>query len=77
MEIEHRYKGIRSPLKFKVSVFGCIRECVEARGKDFGFIAVDDGWKEAIETPEIRERYTHFVNSQETDSKLEFVELRK
>ena len=169
VEIEHRYKGIRSPHKFKGGVSGCIRECAEARGKDFGFIAVDGGWnvyvggnggatpkhalllaekvdqataikyvdrfimfyiktaaplqrtapwlekleggitylknvvindslgiakeldsemqalvdsykcewKEAIETPEIRERYTHFVNSQETDSNIEFVELRE
>ncbi|MGB6153289.1 MAG: nitrite reductase large subunit NirB [Pricia sp.] len=169
IEIEHRYKGIRSPHKFKGGVSGCIRECAEARGKDFGFIAVEGGWnvyvggnggakpkhaellaekvdketairyvdrfvmfyiktaqplqrtaswldkleggitylqnvvihdslgiaaeldaemqayvdtykcewKEAVETPEIRERYTHFVNSEESDSNIEFVELRE
>lgn len=169
VEIEHRYKGIRSPHKFKGGVSGCIRECAEARGKDFGFIAVEGGWnvyvggngganpkhavllaekvdkaaamtyvdrfimfyiktaqplqrtapwlekleggitylqnvvindslgiaaeldaelqalvdsykcewKEAIETPEIRERYTHFVNSEEPDSNIEFVALRE
>ncbi|NER16301.1 nitrite reductase large subunit NirB [Spongiivirga citrea] len=168
VEIEHRYKGIRSPHKFKGGVSGCIRECAEARGKDFGFIAVEGGWnvyvggngganpkhaellaekvdketaikyvdrfimfyiktaqplqrtapwldkleggitylqnivindslgiadeldremqalvdsykcewKEAVETPEIRERYTHFVNSEETDNNIEFVSLR-
>lgn len=169
IEIEHRYKGIRSPHKFKGGVSGCIRECAEARGKDFGFIAVEGGWnvyvggnggatpkhalllaekvdketaikyvdrfimfyiktaqplqrtapwlekleggitylqnvvindslgivdeldaemqalvdsyvcewKEAVETPEIRERYTHFVNSEETDNNIEFVSLRE
>ncbi|WP_299318139.1 nitrite reductase large subunit NirB [uncultured Maribacter sp.] len=168
VEIENRYKGIRSPHKFKGGVSGCIRECAEARGKDFGFIAVEGGWnvyvggnggatpkhalllaekvdketaikyvdrfimfyiktaqplqrtapwlekleggitylqnvvindslgivkdlddemqalvdsyvcewKEAVETPEIRERYTHFVNSEETDSNIEYVALR-
>jgi len=168
IEIENRYKGIRSPHKFKGGVSGCIRECAEARGKDFGFIAVEGGWnvyvggngganpkhalliaekvdketaikyvdrfimfyiktaqplqrtapwlekleggvtylqnviindsigivdeldremqalvdsykcewKEAIETPEIRERYTHFVNSEEKDENIEFVSLR-
>ena len=34
-------------------------------------------WKEAVETPEIRERYTHFVNSEETDNNIEFVSLRE
>lgn len=169
VEIEHRYKGIRSPHKFKGGVSGCIRECAEARGKDFGFIAVEGGWnvyvggngganpkpavllaekvdkkaaityvdrfimfyiktaqplqrtapwlekleggitylqnvvindslgiaaeldaemqalvdsykcewQEAIETPEIRERYTHFVNSEEPDGNIEFVALRE
>lgn len=169
IEIENRYKGIRSPHKLKGGVSGCIRECAEARCKDFGFIAVEGGWnvyvagngganprhaellaekvdkktalkyvdrfvmyyiktappltrtaawlekleggitylknvvindslgiaseldkemqfyvdtykcewKEAIETPEIRERYTHFVNSDEPDNNIEFVALRE
>ncbi|WKB82248.1 nitrite reductase large subunit NirB [Cellulophaga lytica] len=168
IEIENRYKGIRSPHKFKGGVSGCIRECAEARGKDFGFIAVEGGWniyicgnggatpkhavllaekvdkktaityvdrflmyyiqtaqplmrtaawldkleggidyikdvvindclgivdqldkdmqhlvdtykcewKEAVETPEIRAKYTHFVNSTEEDENIEFVALR-
>ncbi|MEP0214008.1 MAG: nitrite reductase large subunit NirB [Cellulophaga sp.] len=168
IEIENRYKGIRSPHKFKGGVSGCIRECAEARGKDFGFIAVEGGWnvyiagnggatpkhalllaekvdketaikyvdrflmyyiqtaqplmrtaawldklegginyvkdvvindclgivdqldvemqrlvdtykcewKEAIETPEIKAKYTHFVNSTEEDENIEFVSLR-
>ena len=44
IEIEERYKGIRSPHKLKGGVSGCIRECAEARGKDFGIIAVEGGW---------------------------------
>nr|WP_299070798.1 nitrite reductase large subunit NirB [uncultured Allomuricauda sp.] len=168
IEIENRYKGIRSPHKMKGGVSGCIRECAEARCKDFGFIAVEGGWnvyvcgngganpkhaelfaekvdketavkyidrflmyyiktapplirtaawlekleggitylknvvindslgiaeeldkemqnyadtykcewKEAVETPEIRSRYTHFINSDETDSNIEYVDLR-
>ncbi|WP_027137330.1 nitrite reductase large subunit NirB [Gaetbulibacter saemankumensis] len=44
IEIENRYKGLRSPHKLKGGVSGCIRECAEARGKDFGLIAVDGGW---------------------------------
>lgn len=44
IEIESRYKGLRSPHKFKGGVSGCIRECAEARGKDFGLIAVEGGW---------------------------------
>ena len=35
---------MRSPHKFKGGVSGCIRECAEARGKDFGLIAVEGGW---------------------------------
>ncbi|MEL6925383.1 MAG: nitrite reductase large subunit NirB, partial [Bacteroidota bacterium] len=44
IELEDRYKGIRSPHKLKGGVSGCIRECAEARCKDFGVIAVENGW---------------------------------
>lgn len=44
IEIENRYRGLRAPHKLKGGVSGCIRECAEARGKDFGLIAVDGGW---------------------------------
>ncbi|MEM1137232.1 MAG: nitrite reductase large subunit NirB [Bacteroidota bacterium] len=44
IKIEDRYKGIRSPHKLKGGISGCIRECAEARGKDFGIIAVEGGW---------------------------------
>ena len=40
IEVENRYRGLRSPHKLKGGVSGCIRECAEARG----LIAVDGGW---------------------------------
>jgi sulfite reductase beta subunit-like hemoprotein len=46
--LEHRYRGIRSPHKFKGGVSGCVRECAEAQGKDFGIIATDKGWNSAF-----------------------------
>ena len=44
IEVEDRYKGLRSPHKLKGGVSGCVRECAEARSKDFGIIATDKGW---------------------------------
>ena len=44
IEIENRYKGIRSPHKLKGGVSGCVRECAEAQAKDFGIIATEKGW---------------------------------
>ncbi|HTB78320.1 MAG TPA: nitrite reductase large subunit NirB [Polyangiaceae bacterium] len=44
VRIENRYKGIRSPHKLKGAVSGCVRECAEAQGKDFGLIATEKGW---------------------------------
>lgn len=44
IEVEERYKGIRSPHKIKSGVSGCIRECAEAQSKDFGIIATEKGW---------------------------------
>ncbi|CAK5272257.1 unnamed protein product [Mycena citricolor] len=44
VRLENRYKGIRSPHKFKGGVSGCVRECAEAQSKDFGVIATDKGW---------------------------------
>ncbi len=44
IELENRYKGLRAPHKLKSAVSGCIRECAEARCKDFGVIATSDGW---------------------------------
>ena len=44
VELEHRYKGLRTPHKMKFGVSGCTRECAEAQGKDIGVIATDKGW---------------------------------
>jgi nitrite reductase (NADH) large subunit len=44
LDIEHRYKGLRSPHKLKFAVSGCTRECAEAQSKDIGIIATENGW---------------------------------
>lgn len=44
IRIEERYRGLRSPHKLKSAVSGCIRECAEAKSKDFGIIATEKGW---------------------------------
>ncbi|GAL10027.1 nitrite reductase [NAD(P)H] large subunit [Vibrio astriarenae] len=44
IDIENRYKGLRSPHKLKFAVSGCTRECAEAQSKDIGVIATDNGW---------------------------------
>lgn len=44
IDLETRYKGLRSPHKLKMGVSGCARECAEARGKDAGIIATENGW---------------------------------
>ena len=41
IDLELRYRGLRSPHKLKSAVSGCARECAEARGKDFGIIATE------------------------------------
>jgi nitrite reductase (NADH) large subunit len=44
IELENRYKGLRSPHKIKFAVSGCTRECAEAQSKDVGVIATEKGW---------------------------------
>ncbi|MEV7415735.1 nitrite reductase large subunit NirB [Streptomyces sp. NPDC089919] len=44
IDLELRYRGLRTPHKFKGGVSGCLRECAEARGKDVGVIATANGW---------------------------------
>ena len=44
VELELRYRGLRTPHKFKSGVSGCARECAEAQSKDFGVIATEKGW---------------------------------
>jgi nitrite reductase (NADH) large subunit len=42
--LELRYRGLRAPHKLKLGVSGCARECAEARSKDVGIIATENGW---------------------------------
>ncbi len=44
IDLENRYKGLRSPHKIKFGVSGCTRECAEAQSKDIGIIATENGW---------------------------------
>lgn len=44
IDLENRYKGLRSPHKIKFAVSGCARECAEAQSKDVGIIATEKGW---------------------------------
>ncbi|MDQ2838946.1 MAG: nitrite reductase large subunit NirB [Actinomycetota bacterium] len=44
VDLELRYRGLRSPHKVKMAVSGCARECAEAQGKDVGVIATERGW---------------------------------
>jgi len=44
IELENRYKGLRSPHKLKMGVSGCTRECAEAQAKDIGLISTENGW---------------------------------
>jgi nitrite reductase (NADH) large subunit len=44
INVENRYKGLRSPHKIKMAVSGCTRECAEAQSKDVGIIATEKGW---------------------------------
>ena len=44
INLENRYKGLRSPHKIKFAVSGCTRECAEAQSKDVGIIATEKGW---------------------------------
>lgn len=44
IDLELRYRGLRAPHKIKMGVSGCARECAEARSKDVGVIATENGW---------------------------------
>jgi nitrite reductase (NADH) large subunit len=44
IDLENRYKGLRTPHKVKMAVSGCTRECAEAQSKDVGVIATENGW---------------------------------
>ena len=52
IELENRYKGLRSPHKIKFGVSGCTRECAEAQSKDVGV----DRYREGLEPLRLRQR---------------------
>ena len=56
IEIERRYRGLRSPHKLKSAVSGCARECAEAQSKDFGVIATENG----LESVCVRQRWAAY-----------------
>ncbi|MEN0003727.1 MAG: hypothetical protein AAF798_06275, partial [Bacteroidota bacterium] len=33
-------------------------------------------WKEVVESPALRDRFRHFVNSDESDDNIEFIPMR-
>jgi nitrite reductase (NAD(P)H) len=62
IQLEQRYKGVRSPHKIKGGVSGCVRECAEAQNKDFGLIAGTNGWNgERITGSLIYPKYSHAI----------------
>ncbi len=42
--MDDRYRGTNGPAKFKMGASGCPRNCAEATIKDFGAVAVEEGW---------------------------------
>jgi nitrite reductase (NAD(P)H) len=48
VELENRYRSIRSPHKFKSAVSGCNRDCAEFHSKDFGVLATPKGWNVVV-----------------------------
>ena len=44
IHIEESYRGIRAPHKIKSASSDCMRECAEARSKNFGLVATEKGW---------------------------------
>ena len=64
VQLEERYKGVRSPHKLKGGVSGCVRECAEAQSKDFGLIATDKGWNVRLQGSRIFAICAHSSNLQ-------------
>lgn len=44
IRLENRYRGLRSPHKFKIGSSGCARDCAESQSKDIGVMATPEGW---------------------------------
>lgn len=68
--LELRYRGLRSPHKLKLGVSGCARECAEARSKDVGVIATEEGWNVYVGgnggfTPRHAQRFAEDLSTEE------------
>ena len=71
IQVEDRYKGLRSPHKIKMAVSGCTRECAEAQSKDVGVIATEKGWNLYVcGNGGMRPRHADLFASDLTDEQL-------
>ncbi|MDF1726005.1 MAG: nitrite reductase (NAD(P)H), partial [Alcanivorax sp.] len=71
IQVEERYKGLRSPHKIKMAVSGCTRECAEAQSKDVGVIATEKGWNLYVcGNGGMRPRHADLFASDLTDEEL-------
>jgi nitrite reductase (NADH) large subunit len=71
IQVEERYKGLRSPHKIKMAVSGCTRECAEAQSKDVGVIATEKGWNLYVcGNGGMRPRHADLFASDLTDEQL-------
>ena len=43
--LEETFRGVPTPMKFKISVSGCQNCCANTKLNDFGIHGVTDGWK--------------------------------
>ncbi len=67
IRLEERYKGLRSPHKTKAGVSGCVRDCAEAKIKDFGLVATDKGWNLVVAGNGGRDAATGKLLAQDVD----------
>jgi nitrite reductase (NADH) large subunit len=74
--LELRYRGLRAPHKIKSAVSGCARECAEARSKDFGIIATENGWNLYLGgNGGFRPRHAHlFASDLSTDDLIRYID---
>jgi nitrite reductase (NADH) large subunit len=76
IQLELRYRGLRSPHKIKSAVSGCSRECAEAQSKDVGVIATERGWNLYIcGNGGMRPRHAElFVEDLDTDELIRIID---
>ncbi|MCH4091401.1 nitrite reductase large subunit NirB [Acetobacter sp.] len=76
LDLENRYKGLRSPHKLKFAVSGCTRECAEAQSKDVGVIATENGWNLYVcGNGGMRPRHAElFATDLDTDTLLKYID---